>query len=447
MAEPQDKSADDKERIIRKELAQIYTPGIPIIDPKLFSGRKNLLHDLAIQLDIPGKVLILYGDRGVGKTSFCNILLHGRKAVRYSCTPDDNFVTIFLNILRQIGLHLTDEETSQLLEIGYEVGAKGAFKVADKETTERKFKPIATEQLDQAGVLRRLSAIQHQVDAIVFDEVQYLKDEKVHGHLETLLKMFSDNRVSIKVLFVGIAESDEDLLPPTPDYAEYKLRHYTTARIPPMSEAEIHDIIDRRKNLFNVDFDMGSKRDIAKISVGYPSIAHTLALYSCVAWLTTNVGKLLKNWVLKIPLIGRWLGSSGLRVENINMRIERSDFLHGVRTFLREFLGNYPRAAQQLANAFSPDERKNSGRLLTFLAETRGEAIAPDRLAIEFGADATDQYERLLGRCPDVIESDKQGYLKLAFSRLGAVVFAWDLLLREAPKELEGIVANPPSNQ
>lgn len=39
---------------------------------------------------------------------------------------------------------------------------------------------------------------------------------------------------------------------------EKEIRHFTAARIPPMTAEEIKDILDRRRNFFNIKFDPGN---------------------------------------------------------------------------------------------------------------------------------------------------------------------------------------------
>src|SRR5207247_8474800 len=76
---------------------------------------------------------------------------------------------------------------------------------------------------------------------------------------------------------------------------EYKMRHYLAVKIPRMTTHELEDIIDRRKNIFNIRFLPKVTTELARIASGYPSVAHTLALNSCFAWLSSNAGKLVRN--------------------------------------------------------------------------------------------------------------------------------------------------------
>ena len=75
---------------LQKALATVYTPANPIDDPSLFSGRTELLAELRTDLTMPGSHLVIYGERGVGKTSLWNVLLNGRKVARLSASEQDD---------------------------------------------------------------------------------------------------------------------------------------------------------------------------------------------------------------------------------------------------------------------------------------------------------------------------------------------------------------------
>jgi hypothetical protein len=436
-----DKSkASDLEKTLKKELGEIYTPGVPITNPQMFSGREELLSFMKNQLSIRGKVFILYGDRGVGKTSFFNVLLHDLKFVKYNCTPEDNFLTIFLNILLELGIHLTDTETKNLLEGGYEIGVSGAFKVSAKGAAEKTLKPISPERLDQAGILRRLDNAQKKIEAIVFDEAQNLKGPEIQNQMRSLVKALSDSNINVHIFFVGIAESDEELIPPDPNYSEYKMRHFTTARIPPMTISEIEGIIDQRENLFNTRFHHRVKHELAIVSSGYPSIAHTLALYSCFAWLNKNAGKLIKNWALGIPIIGKWLGSKGLKVEELALEIGGEEFSSGVFQFLSEFNRNYERQGRQLQEVLTKYGAAIILKSLMKIANAENEGLSTEDFAEEMDIAAIEELIQFPEHLNLITTKGQDQKWRLCFSRLRSIVRGYNYLHIESPEHLGQIL-------
>jgi predicted GTPase len=72
-----------------RQLTSAYTPNVPIVTPARFSGRRDALERCRRLLDRPGATLLLFGDRGVGKTSFCNVLLHGKHHKSWQASGGD----------------------------------------------------------------------------------------------------------------------------------------------------------------------------------------------------------------------------------------------------------------------------------------------------------------------------------------------------------------------
>jgi Cdc6-like AAA superfamily ATPase len=82
--------------------SQTFTPGSPINRKDLFSGRQDQIARIAEAVPQPGRHPIVYGQRGVGKTSLANIVLdtiRGVVATRVSCDGSDNFKSIWNRVL------------------------------------------------------------------------------------------------------------------------------------------------------------------------------------------------------------------------------------------------------------------------------------------------------------------------------------------------------------
>ncbi len=63
-----------KERLIKDSgVREIFTPNKPVNVVDLFFGRKELAKSIIESINTPGQHLLLYGDRGVGKSSLANI--------------------------------------------------------------------------------------------------------------------------------------------------------------------------------------------------------------------------------------------------------------------------------------------------------------------------------------------------------------------------------------
>ena len=91
-------------------LAQSFTPTRPIALPDLLSGRLNLLYRLLDDIATPSQHVLLYGNRGVGKTSIARVLavlaqeegVQGRRSIVVSCDSSDTYGSIWRKVFQEI---------------------------------------------------------------------------------------------------------------------------------------------------------------------------------------------------------------------------------------------------------------------------------------------------------------------------------------------------------
>src|SRR5579859_1747540 len=83
------------------EVGRVFTPSSPISTLELFSGRQQEIRRISDAINSVGKHAIIYGDRGVGKTSLATILkalFTEHPAIRVgkaNCEPKDTFASVW----------------------------------------------------------------------------------------------------------------------------------------------------------------------------------------------------------------------------------------------------------------------------------------------------------------------------------------------------------------
>jgi len=84
------------------DLGTAFSPMTPLRDASHFVGRKEELERSLDALVTPGAHLVVYGPRGIGKTSLVNVVIHllGRegsdcRVTRYTCSHGDHYQQIF----------------------------------------------------------------------------------------------------------------------------------------------------------------------------------------------------------------------------------------------------------------------------------------------------------------------------------------------------------------
>src|SRR5437660_286786 len=63
-----------KAELLAKRAATVFQPRTPITTKELFAGRWNELTDISDAVHQAGLHVVIYGERGVGKTSLANVI-------------------------------------------------------------------------------------------------------------------------------------------------------------------------------------------------------------------------------------------------------------------------------------------------------------------------------------------------------------------------------------
>jgi len=377
---------------LQKDLATVYTPANPINDPSLFSGRAELLAELRSDLTMPGAHLVIYGERGVGKTSLWNVLLTGRKVAHHSASERDDFVSIFLRVLEHLGEEFTENERKHLAEVSSSIGVEKVASVGGKLGAEAVERPVADRSLDLNLVLDRVARRAGDLDAIVIDEFQNIRNADVQTQIIEVVKGFTDRNVEMTIVIVGVADNDDELLS-SREYEQYKGRHFFARRVSRMPEDELRDILERRERAYNVTFEDDVKTAIVHIASGYPGTAHRLALLAAQVWAARAFVGFATNALFALL---RFFGiSRSESVENANVHVEQQDLRRAVERFVGDFREHHPdlvaRYDQVLASPTWPDVE----RLIGLLAASPTARIHADVLARKAGI-AGEDLERLL---------------------------------------------------
>src|SRR5437588_4792370 len=90
--------------------ATVFTPGAPVSEKELFAGRKEQVEKVIDAISQKGCHAILYGERGVGKTSLSNMIsafLAKRQAFilsRTNCDVSDDYASLWAKAFKDIDL-------------------------------------------------------------------------------------------------------------------------------------------------------------------------------------------------------------------------------------------------------------------------------------------------------------------------------------------------------
>ena len=243
-----------------------FTPNAPIEEEALFAGRRDQLLGVIETVIQKGQHAILYGERGVGKTSLSSVISEFLDvgpilSVRVNCDGTDTFGSAWMKLFGKI-----------------ETVADRAVPGFGGTTARRSFSVGSLFEGDQTpnGVLRVLSVLSSSsVPILIVDEFDRLPPAPRRAFAD-LVKMLSDHAVSATVVLVGVADSVDELI------AEHESveRALSQIRLPRMSGSEIRQIVENGMNGLKLEIEEQAEDRIVLLSQGLPHYAHLLGLHA-----------------------------------------------------------------------------------------------------------------------------------------------------------------------
>lgn len=251
----------DMQRVI--SLSQAFSPSAPIDQQALFAGRWSQMTDVINAVNQKGQHAILFGERGVGKTSLSRVLsastVGGTRisGATINCDSTMNFSSLWHKIAREITITTTKNA----------VGFTGI--PIDSNSNLTGHLPSEVTPDDVRYLLSRLGKT-----LIVIDELDRLTDPHITALLSDTIKTLSDHAVDSTLLLVGVADSVDSLI------SEHQSveRALIQVRMPRMSVPELHEIVNKGLHKTSMTILPEARSKIAELSQGLPHYTHLLAL-------------------------------------------------------------------------------------------------------------------------------------------------------------------------
>jgi Cdc6-like AAA superfamily ATPase len=264
---------DEKQPILNK----VFTPRAPIQDRKIFSGRIDQLRSCLDLISEKGAHGILYGERGVGKTSIANIvrliLQPDIHAAKCSCDSNDSYETLFKKLFN--GIEITHKIVTTNIGFTSEPTAKKSkYKLSEF---------IEDHQYTAQNVIEFLNYSPKPL-VIIIDEFDRLATKFDKRLFADTIKNISDNNPDITILIVGVGDSVAELIG---EHASVE-RNLKQIHLPAMNNIELKAIIDTGLKELKMEMEVSVKEKIVEFSCGYPHYTHLLAYNSCRLCLMEN---------------------------------------------------------------------------------------------------------------------------------------------------------------
>lgn len=289
--------------IIKSGVRDVFTPHIPVDEIDHFFGREDEAARLVSVINSPGQHILVYGDRGVGKTSLakttCKVLLQRLQRGHFfekSCDSNDTFSSIFEEPLEASGIDFSFREQTKTHNEGGGAEISTGFAKAKlssgrqvKTTSSAIFKPESPSWV--AKQLQGLSGV------FLIDEADSIQSDDDKKKISELIKLLSDSNSSFKLVVVGIAKTGEELTAGHPS-VERCLKEVPLQR---MSDDDLKKIILNGMKSIDLIPEDSVVDKIVNISAGYPHFTHLVGL-KCGEHAIVNKERHVTNKTLKIAL-------------------------------------------------------------------------------------------------------------------------------------------------
>ncbi len=237
--------------------------GAPIDEEDLFAGRSTEVKRLLDAVFSRSKHVVLFGERGVGKTSLTNVFwkrfnsnLRSFIVARVQAGPHDNFSSLWVRALEELKASGIAQGKSEY--VNFNTDFEGVTPT------------IVRRELQRIGP--------NALPIVIVDEYNEVINEDAKVLTANLIKEFYDFSVTTTIIVVGVADNIIDLLGDHPSAA----RALIQIPLCRMSNAELKEIIQKRANRTVMSFSGDAVWTIITLSRGLPYFTQNLSKHAAL---------------------------------------------------------------------------------------------------------------------------------------------------------------------
>ena len=258
-----DRRVADEIGVARLKLRSAFTPAQPITDPWMFAGRTELLGRLIRAVEDQRLHAIVYGVRGIGKTSLLHVLATMAREARYqvtyvTCGASATFTEMFRAVAADIPLLYHSDFGPTSAE-----GEKGATLtnlIPSGDISPR----TASELCAKVTGTRVL---------VVLDEFDRAQSPHFGKDVAEFIKNLSDRAVRVQLVVAGVAENLDGLMRSN----GVVQRNVVAVQVPRMSADEVEQLVRNGQELSGVKFQAEAAEALGLASAGMPYLASLLS--------------------------------------------------------------------------------------------------------------------------------------------------------------------------
>ena len=252
----------DRFSAIRSKLRLAFTPSQPVNDRRMFAGRDEVLGTIIRAIEDQRLHAVLYGERGIGKTSILHMLTQAAREARY------------LVVYSSCGANSTFDETFRAAAVDipllFHSGFAPTTSEAEKGLTLADLAPEGPLSPSKFGDL--CSKLTGTRVLIILDEFDRCESGAFRRDVAELIKNLSDRLGRVQLVLAGVAADLTELVEHIPSIR----RNIFALNVPKMPDTEVLQIVSNGEREAGLTFDPAASASVVAVSLGSPYIANLL---------------------------------------------------------------------------------------------------------------------------------------------------------------------------
>ncbi|MEK6637135.1 MAG: ATP-binding protein [Pseudomonadota bacterium] len=246
----------------RIALRSVFTPAQPVTDRRMFAGRLKVLSRLIEIIEDRLSHVVIFGERGIGKTSLLHILSDLAEESRYvvlhgTCGAGSRFDEMFRRLLESIPLLYLKNISPTGPEV--ESGATFASQLPSGAFDARELSDL----LAQIAGIRVL---------IILDEYDRLENEQFRQYTAELIKNLSDRAAPVQLVIAGVSSNLHELI----GYIPSIRRNVIGLPLPHLTSEETEALVALGNSAAGVTFGTDSVAMIHSLANGSPYVTRLI---------------------------------------------------------------------------------------------------------------------------------------------------------------------------
>lgn len=264
-----DGQSEDRFASIRIRLAEAFTPSNPITDRRRFAGRTEVLTKLINAIEGQKLHTIVYGERGIGKTSLLHVLGQAADEARY--------LVVYMSCSAESAFDETVRSIAERIPLLFHHDFGPTHEEAEKGATFASLLPAGPVSVRAASEL--FAKIVGTRVLVLMDEFDRTESVDFQRSVAELMKNLSDRAVRAQFVICGSAANVSEFVSHIPGIR----RNVLALQLPPMTPAEIHDLVSNGEGVSGITFEPPAVAFIAQVTSGLPYVATLLSYHAGLA--------------------------------------------------------------------------------------------------------------------------------------------------------------------